>query len=152
MGDFVSRNLPVGLRPRLDRWLTVHLAPRARDPGVWPTGGLRATLCLGGQSLTASILPSCDRSGRAFPLACCHLPGMSAAPARNWCDAALPRALAGTNGDIGADALLAALSDLPEQQEGPAAPGFWTEAHPEPLTTLGDDAALESLIGPLSSG
>ncbi|RSK41050.1 type VI secretion system-associated protein TagF, partial [Rhodovulum iodosum] len=73
-GDFVARGFPAGLRGALDRWLTVHLARRAAAD--WPEGGLRATLTLGGASLTALILPSRDRAGRAFPLAACRLPGL----------------------------------------------------------------------------
>lgn len=148
-GDFVARGLPAGLRAPLDRWLTCHLAPRARD--TWPEGGLRATLALAGHTLSALILPSADRAGRAFPLACCHLPGLSHAAAEAWCDAALPAAMTATRGALSPDALRDALAALPQAPEAPPAPGLWTAGR-DPMAADPPAPALAALLGPLSSG
>lgn len=149
-GDFVTRGLPSGLRNPLDRWLTAHLAARARSPESWPPGGLRATLNIARTSLSALILPSRDRAGRAFPLACCHLPGLSWAGAEAWCEAALPAARAATDGELNADDLLAALAALPAPDLDPPEPGLWTTAPPDPA--LDAETALAELMGPVSSG
>jgi type VI secretion system protein ImpM len=148
LGDFVARGLPPGLRAPLDRWLTTHLARHARAPETWPAAGLRATLILNGTSLTALILPSSDRAGRAFPLACCHLPGLDRAAAEAWCAAALPAALAATEGMLDPDALIAALP-APIPGTDPA-PGLWTADS----TGLPDspEQALARIFGPVSSG
>ncbi|TCO70523.1 type VI secretion system-associated protein TagF [Rhodovulum euryhalinum] len=151
LGDFVARGLPSGLRAPLDRWLTAHLAQRAQAPETWPDGGLRATLILNGTSLSALILPSADRTGRAFPLACCHLPGLGRAAADAWCDAALPAACGAANGTLAADALIAALAALPAPAPGPAEPGLWARDRPSPADEP-TETALARLFGPVSSG
>jgi len=150
-GDFVTRGLPPGLRAPLDRWLTRHLALRAKQPGLWPEYGLRATLGFGGASLTALILPSSDRAGRAFPLACCHLPGLSRDAAEDWCDAALPSAQAALADAISADSLLAALAALPFDQDEPPELALWTSGH-DPLPPEPAENALAMLMGPFNSG
>ena len=150
-GDFVARGLPAGLRLPLDRWLTRHLALRAKRPETWPVDGLRITFGFEATTLTGLILPSSDRAGRAFPLACCHLPGLSLDAAEEWCDAALPSARAALAGAISADSLQAALAALPADSEDPAEPGIWAGSH-APLPPDPAEAALAVLRGPVSSG
>lgn len=137
-GDFVARGLPPGLRAPLDRWVSAHLAGRA--PETWPEGGLRTTRALSGHSLTALILPSHDRAGRAFPLACCHLPGLGHAAAEAWCAAALGTATAASRGKMTADALQAALSALPPVDTTSPEPGVWTAG--QAISDGVEDAAL----------
>jgi len=149
-GDFVARGLPAGLRGALDRWLTRHLARRAHAPQSWPPGGLRATLILGGDSLSALILPSMDRAGRAFPLACCYLPGLAWEDADGWCDAATPTARAACDGALSADSLQAALAALPAPDIDLPDPGIWATDEPD-ATDAPVEAVLAALMGPLSS-
>ncbi|WP_347265995.1 TagF domain-containing protein [Paracoccus sp. (in: a-proteobacteria)] len=105
-GDFVTRGLPETFRARWDAWASRHLAGCA----PWPEGGLRLRIAGPGRVAAGLVLPSCDRSGRRFPLALFLLaealpdpPGLEP-----WCDAALPLAAAGTP-----EALWQALADLP---------------------------------------
>ncbi len=111
-GDFVWRGLPDSFRTRWDGWVTRHLA---RREGMWPDGGVRFTLASGDRTASGLILASHDSQGRRFPLSVLFVvPG---APARvsvdQWCKSALAPIEVAMAGVIDADALWAALDELP---------------------------------------
>ena len=109
----MARELPRGLRPILDRWLTESFAgPEA--PG-WPGGGWRALLPWAEGAATALVLPSADRAGRSFPLAgLCLTPATPTLEgAEAWCRGAAPALAAATAGKLDADELQEALARLP---------------------------------------
>ncbi|AUH66535.1 type VI secretion system-associated protein TagF [Paracoccus zhejiangensis] len=112
-GDFVTRGLPPGARPMVDRWLTRMLAPLARQPEDWPAGGFRALLGHGDEALALLILPSRDTSGREFPLAAVS-PATAAGQAEidHWADQALTALDRACRGDLDADDLAAVLDPL----------------------------------------
>lgn len=138
-GDFIARGLASGVRPVLDRFLTMRLARYAATPDLWPAGGLRATLSgPAGEALLLCILPSCDAARREFPLACCVL--LNAAPldeADRWADAVYP-VLQTANA---ADDIPPAIANIPPPQSGSTSimvPAIWgSNASPsEPTQAL----------------
>ncbi|OLS45497.1 type VI secretion-associated protein [Rhodovulum sulfidophilum] len=149
-GDFVTQGVPGMMRIALDRWMTAHLATRSAWPGSWPETGLRATLELGKGTLTALILPSRDRSGRAFPLACCRLPGLDWDAAEEWCDAALPTARAAVAGALSPGSLGAALEALPPARGIDPEPGLWI-ADPPAAENRSVEQVLAALMGPIGA-
>ncbi len=90
-GDFVDRGLPPGFRRQWDRWLTSHVAPRARAGARFPVGGLRFRLVSGRATAGGVILPSQDSVGRVFPLSLLVIAEGGIVPAAidRWCDAAV---------------------------------------------------------------
>ena len=90
-GDFVERGLPPAFRRQWDRWLTTHVAPRARAGARFPQGGLRFKLVSGGASAGGVIVPSHDSAGRVFPLSLLLIAkgGLASEAIDRWCDAAL---------------------------------------------------------------
>ena len=138
-GDFVARGLPRAFRSHWDAWVTRHLAELlkgGRPP--WPKAGLRFRLVSGGRVAAGVIVPGQDSAGRVFPLSLlligAALPGPGAL--NLWCDAALVAAKPALRGDANADALLAALDDVPVPDgAGATEPGMqiWTVGqHPTP--------------------
>ena len=109
-GDFVTRGLPPGTRPVVDRWLTRVLARQVDD---WPPQGFRALLSHGEARLALLILPSRDTSGREFPLAAvAPANGAGQAELDQWADQALPALTHAAQGGLDADDLAAALEPL----------------------------------------
>ncbi|WP_112316817.1 type VI secretion system-associated protein TagF [Rhodovulum viride] len=149
-GDFVTQGVPGMMRIALDRWMKAHLATRSAWPGSWPDTGLRATLELGKGTLTALILPSRDRSGRAFPLACCRIPGLDWDAAEEWCDTALPTARAAVAGALSPASLGAALDALPPARGVDPEPGLWI-ADPPVAENLPVEQILAELMGPIGA-
>ncbi|WP_299911708.1 type VI secretion system-associated protein TagF [uncultured Paracoccus sp.] len=138
-GDFVTRGLPPGTRPLVDRWLTRMLAPLARQPENWPPQGFRALLGHGEEALALLILPSRDTSGREFPLAAVSpTAGAGQAEIDHWADQALPALARACRGDLDADDLAAALDPLvvAAGQTALTPPLIWAVGQPptEPVT------------------
>ncbi|WP_414898092.1 TagF domain-containing protein [Rhodovulum sp. YEN HP10] len=149
-GHLVTQGVPGLLRIALERWMIAHLATRAAWPGFWPRTGLRATLDLERGTLTALILPSRDRSGRPFPLACCRMPGLNWEAADRWCDGALATAQAATAGALSSASLGAALAALPLLRSDDPEPGLWVADPPaeeeRPVAEI-----LTELMGPIGA-
>lgn len=113
-GDFLARGLAPGQRAWLDGWVTRWLADHARDPDLWPAGGLRGLLDAPEGPLLVVIGPSIDLPGRRFPvLACTKAPDVSQASADRWADLAAVALSRAVQGDYDADTLLAALNSIP---------------------------------------
>ena len=125
IGDFVDRGLPPGFRRQWDRWLTSHIAPRARAGARFPPGGLRFKLVSGGAAVGGVILPSHDSVGRVYPLSLLVIArgGMAREAIDRWCDAAL----AGFDPAVEPDGLWAALDALapPEVLQDVGKPCLW---------------------------
>lgn len=117
-GDFVARGLPEVFRARWDDWLTRHVVPW---PEPWPEGGLLVRLASGTRTASGLVLPSRDAVGRRFPLS--GLLVLDGAPAPEaveaWCRGAAPALAAAASGALGADALWAALDDVPRPAPDP---------------------------------
>ncbi|MGR3270606.1 type VI secretion system-associated protein TagF [Thalassococcus profundi] len=142
-GDFVARGLAPGVQPVLDRWLTLHFAPLVQDPVGWPEGGVRALLRTAKGAFLLLIEPGLDAVGRAYPLVACVGHGDAPQPAADrWADAAWPHLIAALDRGMGPDALLAALSQIPDPAPGqgpelPEAPAlWWPGTAPRALDTL----------------
>lgn len=138
-GDFVSRGLPPGARPVVDRWLTRMLAPFAREPEDWPEGGLRAMIAHDGQMLALLILPSRDAPGREFPLAAVAAVAETGQPQVDiWADAALPALTQAVAGNLDGDGLIELIGALPlVAGEAPDLPAIWViGCDPQPPETL----------------
>lgn len=127
-GDFVARGLPAGARPVLDHWLTRVLAPLARQPDNWPEGGFRAVIAHGDAVLALLILPSRDRSARAFPLAAVAVADAAGqAQVDAWADQVLPALCLAGQGRIDAEKLIERLGrfTLPADKVTLAPPLIW---------------------------
>ncbi len=132
-GDFVTRGLPDGVRPLLDRWLTRTLAPLAQRPEDWPPEGLRGLIAHGGNALALLILPSRDTSGRAFPLAAAALAtGAGQAQVDDWADRACPALRLAREGELDAAGLIARIAALGPDTGGPSLnpPLLWCPGQP----------------------
>lgn len=128
-GDFVARGLGPGVRPALDRWLTLGPA-RLLAPSDWPDRGLRALLAGPSGPLALTILPSQDASGRRFPLAACSEGAADPQTIDTWAEAILPDLFAASVGGIDAGTLASCLSaTAPEVGDG-IAPLLWTRTLP----------------------
>ncbi|MBU3031510.1 type VI secretion system-associated protein TagF [Paracoccus marinaquae] len=129
-GDFVTRGLPSGARAVVDRWLTGILAPLARLPEAWPEDGLRGLITHGEGVLALLILPSRDKSGRAFPLAAVSwVPQTGQAQVDAWADQILPALRRASRGDLDADDLFALLERQQPPADGtaPSPPLIWAK-------------------------
>ena len=151
-GDFVSRGLPRGAGPVLDRWLTHHLAVEAGDPRRWPETGIRALIDGPNAQLVLLILPSADRSGRPFPLAAADAAwSVGHAEADVWGDTALLPLTKAAAGELSVDSVARALAQLrpPPAGASPLVPPLvWAEGHGEAAPGEG----LGALLRPVSSG
>lgn len=136
-GDFVSRGLPVGVRPLLDRWLTLHLAEFSRNGVMWPDLGVRALISGPlGTTIALVVFPGQDKSGRVFPLAACCLPvSANQASIDQWADTVSLAVQKALNGNLDADALQMQLANIqiPIETEMPLQPPLlWTDQTPQP--------------------
>lgn len=148
-GDFVARGLPLAFRARWDTWVARHLAGRLKDGSAWPEAGLRFRLVSGGRVAAGVIVPGQDSAGRVFPLSLLLIGAALPEPDAldDWCDAALAAAEPARRGAADADALLAALDELPV----PAGTGveragmqIWTsQLSPVPCDLIDPDAAIQ---------
>ena len=137
LGDFVARGLPQGVRPVLDRWLTLNLADPARRPELWPRTGLRALVPgRSAESMALVILAGRDTSGRAFPLAACCTPVTTDQNGvDHWADAVVPALHEALDCHLDADTLQSRLAGLadPAHTEVPLLPPLmWTDQAPLP--------------------
>lgn len=138
-GDFVTRGLPSGARPVVDRWLTRVLSPMARRPECWPGGGLRGLIAHGEDVLALLILPSRDAAGRHFMLAAiAPSSGTGQAQVDAWAEQVLPALTRAVEGDLDANDLIALLANLTLPAGGAASrpPLLWAEngAPQDPVT------------------
>ena len=130
-GDFLSRGLPTGLRPVLDRWLTAKFAHEPQE--VWPQSGYRGVFVWNEAVVCALVMPSHDRLGRKFPLAVCFVapPGdLSVEEIDQWCDVALPQVVEALGGQMSAEGLLDHIRQIPIQQGAgdlPELPVIWSK-------------------------
>jgi len=105
-GDFVSRNLPTGLRRVLDKWLTDQIVPLTDRAQAWPHGGLRGVITLNDLPWVVLIEPSEDSVGRCYPLvACAASNGTDLQGANRWADAVCSILFAGSDGALDAETL-----------------------------------------------
>ncbi|UOA28983.1 type VI secretion system-associated protein TagF [Pseudosulfitobacter sp. DSM 107133] len=133
-GDFVARNLPSGLRPVLDKWLTAQIVPLTSRAQGWPQGGLRCVITLNDATWVLLIEPSADSVGRCYPLvACAASNGTDLQGADRWADTVGPLLLRGSEGALDAETLAQDLVRI----EGPAnasssliAPLIWWQGVP----------------------
>jgi type VI secretion system protein ImpM len=145
-GDFVARGLGPGIRPALDRWLSTHLADRARHPEAWPEGGIVAAIEGPEGPLLLLAVESRDSAGRAFPLAAVDaLNGADTATADAWAAGAFGPLIDAADGVIDIDTLADRLAAVPLPARGAAPlvpPLVWAEgAAPAP-----PDTALPALF------
>ena len=130
-GDFVSRGLPAGLRPVIDRWLTARFAHRDQDG--WPYSGYRGAFVWNNAIVSALVKPSRDKLGRIFPFSVCFVAprrDLSVAGIDQWCDAALPQVDKALAGKISAQELLEQLHEIPIPQDAgdlPELPSVWPD-------------------------
>lgn len=130
-GDFLSRGLPTGLRPVLDRWLTAKFAQGPQES--WPQTGYRGVFTWNEAVVCALVMPSHDRLGRDFPLAVCFVAppdDLSVAGIDQWCDAALPSVFKALDGEMAAQELLDHIRQIPIQQgvdDLPGLPAIWSK-------------------------
>ncbi len=118
-GDFVARGLAPGQRAWLDSWISRRVAGFARDPDLWPPGGLRGVLDAPDGPLLVVIGPSVDLPGRSFPiLACTPAPGVSRVSGERWADLAAVAVSRAVEGTYDADTLLAALNSIAQPSPG----------------------------------
>ena len=151
-GDFVARGVSPAMRNWLDAWLTRWVADYAREPDLWPPGGLRGLLDAPGGPFLVVIGPSIDRAGREFPLlACNEAPDTTREAADHWADRAAVALSRAVSGAYDADTLLAALETvlLPQADAAAvrlAAPFLWTDDAEGP-----PELVIPAVFGPLSS-
>lgn len=151
-GDFVARGLPPTFRGHWDIWVTRHLAGQLQDGRPWPKAGLRFRLASGGRVAAGVILPGQDSAGRHFPLSLLLIGANLPAPGGLdlWCGAALLAAEPALRGEADADALLAALDDVPVPDGvGEAASGMqiWTaQVPPVPCDPADPQVAISHLF------
>ncbi|MEP2031286.1 MAG: type VI secretion system-associated protein TagF [Paracoccaceae bacterium] len=138
-GDFVSRGLPAGLRPVLDRWLTAKFM--RLDFCNWPTNGYRGAFAWNDVVVCALVMASQDKLGREFPLSVCfvaQLRDLSISGIDQWCDAALPFVREAQGGHMAADKLLDHVRQIPFQKDTgvlPELPTLWPGADRTPVNS-----------------